>query len=114
VAAIARAGRRSPPGSWFHNPMAGRPAAAKKTLPAIQVDRAGSAMLNSVRCSRRLVCVAEAHSPSSATIIDAGAGPNSSSEVKTKISDTDTVAGWPGILILNRPLTIVSVARITM
>src|SRR5204863_4617542 len=75
------------------------------------VETAGSATVKSVRCARGSRCLTETHSPSIATVSVAGAGPTSTSDVNTKMSENETVAERPGILMQKRPATMVSTPR---
>src|SRR5215470_15107414 len=67
-------------------------------------------MLNSARYSRRSRCVMDAHAPSMAIVTAATLGPNRSTDAKTNTSDIETVAEWPGTLIVMRPLDTVRTA----
>src|SRR3990172_11821160 len=84
---------------------------AKNTWPAVQVEIAGSATLNSARYSRRSRWVNDVHSPSNATMRVAGAAPNRKMAAKTNTLDTPTVAARLGTLIEKRPVAIVRRAR---
>ena len=74
------------------------------------MDRAGAVVLNSSLWSpRRFRCNhSEIIKPSRVTVIVPASGPNSKTEVKTKVSETDRVAGIDGNLIVMDPLSNVS------
>ena len=110
VAAIAATGSTTGAAVRCPGDIGANPETAKNTAPAAQMESAGSATLNSVRYRRRSCCFKEIHRPLRATVSAAGAGPKSRIEANTNTSDTDTVAGRPGILIANRLQATVSTA----
>src|SRR4051812_14611922 len=96
--------------------MRGRtPASVKKICADIQIETAGAAMLKSSRWSslRRRFSHREIIKPSRATMRVPTGAPNSRTEVMTKVSETERLAGIEGSLTLAEPLIIVNAARIS-
>src|SRR4030095_8257097 len=88
------------------------PVAQKNTCAATQIERAGAVVLNRslwnssfLRCNQR-----EMIKPSSVTVIVPAAVPNSKTEAKTNVSDTEIVAGIDGSRTVIDPLRSVSAA----
>ena len=78
-----------------------------------KIDRAGAAMLNSTRkrSRRPFENQQEMMRPSKATMSAPAAGPWSSTDVKTNVSEMEIVAGTEGSLIVAEPLSNVRAAR---
>src|SRR5919198_6046620 len=76
------------------------------------METEGAAILNSARyhSGRRLAIQNEIMRPSSATIIAPAAGPNRSTDAKTKVSETEREAPTDGNVTVAEPLISVNVA----
>src|SRR5688572_11677858 len=97
-------GTMSAPADAWPSESGGTRAIRKKTCAAAHSDSDGATALNASRvhpCPRRH----DITTLSSASATVAGAGPNSSADVMTKVSDALIVASIEAILIVNDPVT---------
>src|SRR5215210_1316018 len=88
------------------------PAMRNNSWAATHIETAGAAMLNRARyhSGRRLAIQKEMTSPSSATVMVPADGPNSRTDAKTKVSETEIDAPAVGRFTVADPLTNVSAA----
>lgn len=91
----------------------GTPVTKKKSSAANQIDRDGAVVLNKSLWNpiRFLHSHNEMIKPSSVTVRVPAAVPNNSTDVKTKVSETEIDASIPGSLMVIEPLSSVSAAR---
>jgi hypothetical protein len=90
-----------------------RPDVRKKTSPAIQIDKAAAETLNNIREGSRVLLAPAAMMTriSIATVIVPAHVPNSRTEAKTNVSETESLAVIEGSLIVKAPVKRVSTAR---